>query len=188
MNHLLVHDLEAGATTTALSVSAAAFPDGIYGAPSISDDGRLVAFGLRSSTLLGGNASTTAQVVVLDRSEPDPVRALALESMTSHEEIGDGPSAAPLLSRDGRYLLFRTRAPNLSGDPAATIRSYLMVRDRSQLTTVVASSRADGTSAWVTDVGFSLSGDGAVVAFVADVAVVSPGAVGEHQVFAAPRP
>jgi hypothetical protein len=186
---LLVYDGGTDTITTALSVSAATFPDGIGGVPSLTDDGRYVAFTIRSSTLLNGEASVTNQVAVLDRAEPDPARALSLESVSSTGVTGDGPSDDPRLSGDGRYLLFHTKAPNLAGDPAATIRNYLMVRDRQLHTTRVASRRVDGSNVWVGLFGHALSGDGSVLAFVADMAdMVSPTTLGEYQVFAAPRP
>ncbi len=188
VNHLLVHDVVGNTTSTVLDVDASIFPDGIYGTPSISDDGRYLAFGLRSSSLLGGAAATTAQIVVLDR-QADPALALTIESRTSDGVIGDGPSGRPRLSADGRYLLFGTNAPNLAGDPAASLHHYLMVRDLSSHTIRVASRRLDGSNVWVNLASHVLSGDGAVLAFVADMAdMVSPTTPGEFQVFVAPRP
>jgi hypothetical protein len=86
-------------------------------------------------------------------------------------------------------VLFLTGAPNLAGDPAAAIRSYLMLRDRHLQTTVVASRRVNGSNVWVANYGHALSGDGALLACVAGMAdMVGPGTPGEYQVFAAPRP
>ena len=68
-NHLLVHDVVGNTTATVLDVDASVFPDGIYGTPSISDDGRYIAFGLRSSSLFGGAAATSAQT---EASPPKP--------------------------------------------------------------------------------------------------------------------
>jgi Tol biopolymer transport system component len=189
LNRLWVHDVEANSTSNVLNVNASNFPDGIYGPPSISDNGRYIAFGLRSSTLLGGAASANPQAVVLDTAQPDPTLALALQSISTAEVVGDGPSTYPKLSRDGRYVLFLTSAPNLAGDPAAAIRSYLMLRDRHLQTTVVASRRVNGSNVWVANYGHALSGDGALLACVAGMAdMVGPGTPGEYQVFAAPRP
>ncbi len=189
MNHLIVYDIEADRISTAFSMSSAAFGDGIYGTPSISDNGRYVSFGLRSTTLLGGSASAQPQIVVLDRNQADPSLALSIQSLTPAGAVGDGRSGAPQISRDGRYVLYITHAPNLSGDSAASLRPYLMVRDRQLLTTTLASRRADGSASWVSDFGFALSGDGVVLACVADMSVmVAPGSLGENQVFVIPRP
>ena len=82
-----------------------------------------------------------------------------------------------------------TSAPNLTGDPAATVRSYLMVRDRQLQTTTVASRRVNGSNVWVANYGFALSGNGAALACVAGPAdMVGSGAPGDMQVFVAPRP
>jgi hypothetical protein len=189
MNHVILHDAEANTTRTVFSMSAANFPEGIYSAPSISDNGHHIAFALRSSTLLGGAASARPQIVVLNDAHLDPPQGLTLESITTAGVVGDGLSTQPILSGDGRYLLFMTSAPNLAGDPAATIRNYVMLRDRQLQTTVVASRRANGSNVWVGNYGLALSGDGMVFACVADMAdMVAPGTVGEYQVFVAPRP
>lgn len=190
MNHLIVHNVQANLNETALSVSSATYGDGIYGMPSISDNGRYISFGLRSSTLLGGSASAQPQIVVFDRSaEADPALVLTIQSLTPGGAVGNGRSGAPQLSRDGRYVLYITHAPNLSGDSAASLRPYLMLRDRQLSTTTVASRRADGSNSWVSDFGFVLSGDGAALACVADMSImVAPGSPGENQVFVIPRP
>jgi len=172
-------------------VFTALWPE-IGGALSLSADGRHVAFTLKSPTLLGGVTASKFQVVVFDRNEADPALALTLAS-TGDSGAGDGPSFQPVLSGDGRYVLFGTNAPNLAGDAAATIRSYVMVRDRLAGTTQVASRRVDGSNVWVSGVGGTfghvLSSDGGVLAFVPDVANMGLSTLlGENQVFAAPRP
>ena len=132
-------------------------------------------------------------MVVFYRNQIDPNLALTLAS-TGSSGAGNGPSFQPVLSGDGRYVLFGTNAPNLTGDSAATVRAYVMVRDRVAGTTRVASRRVDGSNVWVggsggTLGGHALSGDGAVLAFTPDVANMGlPTTLGELQVFAAPRP
>lgn len=191
MNNIHYYDIVTRLSGIFFSASADPFPNGI-GQLSVSNDGRFVAFVLRSPTLLGGAASSNLQVVVLDRNEIDPSLALTLVS-TGDFGVGDGSSFEPVLSGDGRYVLFGTNAPNLTGDPGATTRAYVMVRDRIAGTTQVASRRVNGSNVWVGGVngtqGHALSADGAVLAFVPDVANMGlPTTLGEYQVFAAPRP
>ena len=71
--------------------------------------------------------------------------SVSIASVTAGGVAGDGHSSDPSLSRDGRYVSFRSAAPNLSGDPASAVGSYLIVRDRQAGTTRIASRRADGT-------------------------------------------
>jgi hypothetical protein len=62
-----------------------------------------------------------------------------------------------------------------------------MVRDRQFHTTRLASRRVDGSIFWIGGIGHALSGDGSVLAFVADMAdMVSPDSLGEYQVSFAP--
>ena len=197
MHDIYYYDVQPNAsgghdTGIIFSASADPFPYGIGGPVSMSNDGRYVAFTMRSATLLSGLANSNYQVAVFDRNEIDPNLALTLAS-TGSSGAGNGPSFQPVLSGDGRYVLFGTNAPNLTGDSAATIRAYVMVRDRVAGTTQVASRRVDGSNVWVDGVGgtfgHALSGDGAVLAFTPDVANMGlPTTLGEFQVFAAPRP
>lgn len=156
---------------------------------SSSDNGRYVSFSLRSSTLFSGAAATHNQVVVLDSAVPDTDPGRLTIASTGTGGVGDGHSGYPVLSGDGRYVAFGTRSPNLTGDPAATIRSYLVVRDLVGLSTTVASRRTNGTNVWLGTGIYdcAISGDGAVVGFVGDNFDITGGTLG-NQVYVAPRP
>ena len=182
-HRLMRYDIQLATTSslfTAANDATSFFAQGL----SSSDDSRFLTFSLRSSTLFSGAAATHAQVVVLDSASA----SLTIAS-TGAGGVGDGPSGRPVLSGDGRYVVFTSFSPSLTGDPAATIRSYAMVRDRMLGTTQVASRRVDGSNVWVVDAGHALSSDGTALAFIADVANMGlPFTAGENQVFAAPRP
>ena len=125
-------------------------------------------------------------MVVRDREALPGVLTLA---STGPDGAGDGRSQHPRISGDGRFVLFSTNSPTLSGDPAATVNPYLMVRDLVGLTTGIASRRADGSAAPTTAQAaghHAVSADGALVAFSADLgtAGLPPGT----QVHVAPRP
>jgi len=85
-------------------------------------------------------------------------------------------------------VLFGSQSPGLAGDPAATVRTYLMVRDLVAATTAVASRRPNGTPVWTSGHGVhALSANGNVLTMVADRFDMT-GDPGGAQVYAVPRP
>lgn len=180
-----VFDLETGINGDAYSFdqSGASSP-GIWAGLAISADGQYISFALKSPTLLGG--STAAQVVLVDRLNPTTLEVIS----TGASGMGNDDSSRPQISGDGRYVLFSTRAPNLS--PAAGIASSvaLMRRDRSTQTTTTASLSLAGMPVQTSQDGdFAIARDSAVISFVAEEARMTGLNNGAgFQVYAAPRP
>jgi Tol biopolymer transport system component len=137
-----VHERWTGATTLASHTPAGAPGNGASQAPSISADGRYVAFESDASDLVAGDLSGLGDVFVLDRL----TGVVTLESVSSAGLQGNGRSTAARLGADGRFLLFASAATNLvAGDTNGRVDVFL--RDRLLLTTVrvsVATSGAEG--------------------------------------------
>ncbi len=185
-NRLMLYDDQGGSTSQLLAVPSGTFPEGLGGGLAVSDGAGAIAFWLRSSSVGGGAAAQYSQIGVFERSSG----SVSIASVTAGGVAGDGHSSDPSLSRDGRYVSFRSAAPNLSGDPASAVGSYLIVRDRQAGTTRIASRRADGTP-FLSQQGFNenaLSADGSAVVHLADAGEAVPGALGGIQVFLSPRP
>jgi archaellum component FlaF (FlaF/FlaG flagellin family) len=96
--------------TTRVSVAS----DGTEGngdswAPSISADGRYVAFTSRASNLVPGDTNGTWDVFVHDRVTGQTTRV----SVASDGTEGNGASEFPSISADGRYVAFISEASNL---------------------------------------------------------------------------
>jgi hypothetical protein len=184
MNIIGSYDVVNDSAAQLFTVDGANFPDGVGPGLSISGNGRFVAFGVHSGSLIPGAASAFTQVIVVDQLDP----ATPVIASTGTGGIGDGPSGYPVLSGDGRYVLFQTNSPTMTGDPAATIRPYEMVRDLVAGTTVIASRRPNGTPVWAASHGYhSLSADGKVVTWVGSPFDMTGGS-GSAQIYAAPRP
>jgi Tol biopolymer transport system component len=83
--------------------------DGPSRAPSISADGNLVAFESFATNLVDDDTNGTADIFLRD------IKAgtTTLVSRTSGGVIGNGPSTAPSLALDGRYVAFASAAGNL---------------------------------------------------------------------------
>jgi len=127
--------------------------------PSISADGRYVAFGTDATNLVSGDTNGAEDILVRDRVNGTTERV----SVDSSGTQGNGLSQDPSISADGRYVAFGSSANNLvSGD---TNGQDVFVRDRQNGTTErvnVDSSGAQGNDlGWVP----SISADGHFVVF-----------------------
>jgi Tol biopolymer transport system component len=81
--------------------------------PSITADGRFVAFATRSSNLVAGDTNGSADILIRDR----VLGTTARVSTSSAGGQGDGDSTQPSLSADGLTVAFESMSTNLvSGD------------------------------------------------------------------------
>jgi subtilisin family serine protease/Tol biopolymer transport system component len=78
-------------------------------APALSADGRYVAFSSESSTLVAGDFNLFSDVFLFDRVPQRTIRA----SRAADGSQANGPSGAPSISNDGRYVAFQSGASNL---------------------------------------------------------------------------
>ncbi len=122
---VFVRDLK---TNRTLLVSRAQGKHGAPGSgdssnPSISADGRYVAFESYASNLGPADNSTTADVFVRDMRSG---RVFLASRGTDGGPTANAPSANPSISGDGRYVAFDSRGSNLS--PADTLHATSVFR------------------------------------------------------------
>jgi Tol biopolymer transport system component len=148
---------------------------GNYGSgwPSISADGRFVAFASRSDTFVPNDLNDEIDVFVYDRWQG----TMELVSVNSAGEQADYLSIYPTISADGRYVSFVSLATNLVlGD---TNKSYdVFVRDRQLGTTERVSISSTGQQAEESIYGSyasAISADGRFVVFSSWAANLAPG-------------
>ncbi len=171
-NDVFVRDLTAGTTTL---VSRATGPTGAAGDgestdPSISADGRHVAFVSQANNLVADDAKVVqTDVFVRDLDT-------GLTELVSRASGAAGAAAAdysfePSISADGRYVAFSSRAPLDPEDfDESSFPQDIFVRDRAAATTVLV-SRASGATGKPSNVESSspaISADGTHVAFASD--------------------
>jgi len=120
LNQVYVHDRRTGKTKV-ISRTASDSPDGNSQSPSISNDGRIVAFESRSTHLPQGDG--TAQLYAYDRS----TRQTHLVSATSQGLAADGPSAGAITSADARVVTFWSSSSNLPGGDGVLDQVYAHV-------------------------------------------------------------
>jgi WD40-like Beta Propeller Repeat len=138
-------------------------------APSISGDGRLVAFVSDAKNLWPANVTWHPHhVYVHDRWSG----VTELVSVNSAGEPGDGDNNAPpgrtSLSRDGRYVAFSSASSNLADNDAnggGPSGIDVFVRDRDAGITILASVDSDGDGQLGASTDPTISGDGRHVVF-----------------------
>jgi Tol biopolymer transport system component len=110
---IFVHDRTTGQTTR-VSVGAGGVQGNDHSfTPSISRDGRIVAFWSLASNLVINDSNGVADVFVVDWQSPSPI--LRRVSVDQNGVEGNGESRVPMLSRDGRFVVYESDASNLIG-------------------------------------------------------------------------
>ncbi len=107
-----VRDLRTGVTTRVSVDSNGVEAAGISFESSISADGRLVAFSSTASNVVAGDSNHRQDVFVHDRITGATTRA----SVDSNGVQADNVSESPVLSGEGRFVVFRSRASNLTAE------------------------------------------------------------------------
>jgi Tol biopolymer transport system component len=126
--------------------------------PSISADGRFVAFQTPASLV------APAEIALTDRAGG----TTELVSVDAAGRPANGPSSAPTIGGDGRYVAFVSEGSNLvPGDTNGPGRrgADVFVRDRAAGTTARVSVAGDGGQADAESGNPTISSDGGVVAF-----------------------
>jgi Tol biopolymer transport system component len=174
-----VRDLEAG-TTEVISVSSSGTVNNqnAFG-PSISADGRHVAFTSRAGNLVPGKSTINNDVFVRDRQAGITERV----SVASDGSEVDGHSGQASISADGGYVAFTSEAIDLVPDKTTSLDD-VFVHDRQAGTTERVSAAADGTESDDDSGRPSISAEGRYVAFESSATnLVAGGTTGELQIF-----
>ena len=171
---MFVHDRETGVTERVSVDSAGMEANGnCFSPPSISADGRYVAFESSATNLVPGDTNGTEDVFVHDRVTGTTERV----SVSSAGTQSNGFSGFPAITADGLYVAFSSFASNLV--PGDTNGHYdVFVRERLAGTTErvsVSSTGAQGNSDSGNGIGLTVSADGRYVAFASDSSNLAPG-------------
>ena len=163
---VFVRDLVAG-TTRRVSVSTsrqqANNDSSVFATPSISADGRYVAFESAASNLAAGDTNKALDVFVHDLSTG---RTTRISVGTSGAQAGgySTVSGAPVMSADGRYVAFFSSASNLV-TPDTNQATDVFVHDMTSGATRRVSMTGAGAQANAYSDEPALSSDGRVLAF-----------------------
>ncbi|MDQ1502031.1 MAG: hypothetical protein QOI86_5371 [Actinomycetota bacterium] len=162
--------------TTRVSVKsggaqAAALGPAAAGQPAVSDNGAVVAFVSDATNLVPDDHNGVSDVFV---TQGGTIKRVSVTSLGPNFAEADGPSSAPALSTDGRFVAFVSAADNLvPGDTNDALDVF--VYDRQQSTVTRASVAGDGTQADGDSRSPSIDDTGAVVAFTSSATNLVPG-------------
>jgi len=123
---VFVHDLQTGETTRVSVGRDGEQADSESFHPSISADGRFVAFDSPASNLVFGDTNDIHDVFVRDRQTGETTRV----SVDSNGRQGDDISQVPSISADGRYVAFSSSAKTLALFPDNNHADDVFVHDR----------------------------------------------------------
>ncbi len=154
--------------------------------PSISADGRMVAFASFADNLVPGDGNGLLDVFVRRRDRQTTTRL----SVGPGGVEGNGLSFAPVVSADGAMVVFSSEASNLVPDDTNGLRDVFLASTATgavtRLSQAARGSRAEGNGP---SLGPVLDASGAMVAFASFATNLVPGDTnGQSDVFVAPSP
>ncbi len=104
-----LHDRDTGSTVLVSHRPDGAPGSGASGDPSVSGDGRVVAFGSRAEDLVGGDGNKAADIFAWDRDRD----ALTLASVSTEGAQSNSTTTEGVVSADGRSVVFASMADTL---------------------------------------------------------------------------
>lgn len=162
VQQIFVHDRQTG-TTACVSMDASGVPGGgASSAPSLSADGKIIAFTSYATNLAAGDPTGTVDVYIRNLETGWTARV----SVAPDGSPANGDSGCSAISGNGRFVAFASNASNLvpmdiNGE------TDIFVRDLQTGITTLVSAASDGTqgNGW-SDHAPTISTDGTVVAFL----------------------
>ena len=167
---VFVRDLSTNTTTRVSVDSAGNQGNDFSNRPSISGDGRFVAFASPAANLVPGDNNNSQDIFVRDLS----TNTISRVSVDSAGNQAIGNSFVPSISADGRFVAFGSNAPNLVlGD--TNNNEDIFLRDLLTNTTTRVSVDSAGNQGKSGSYSPSISADGRFVAFESNASNLVPG-------------
>jgi len=138
--------------------------DDFSGFPSLSADGRFVAFQSYASNLVADDTNHVTDIFVYDRQNAATERVSVDSAGVQALDLTGIGSELPAISADGRFVAFDSEAANLVGDDR-NIVTDVFVHDRDTGATERVSLDSSGHEANDVSTQPAISGDGRFVAF-----------------------
>lgn len=176
-----VRDRQRG-TTERVSRALSGAPDGAAMQPSISADGRVVAFESDASNLVANDRNALRDVFVYDRA----TQRTELVSVTTTGRQGKGDSSRARISADGRFVAFQSDAVNF-GLKLTNSQIAVFLRDRALNRLEPVSLTAAGKLPDASSYAPVVSASGRFVAFHCDSPSLASPPSGHLQVYVRDR-
>jgi Tol biopolymer transport system component len=152
-------------------------------APSISSDGRYVAFESQADNLVAGDILGFDDIFVRDRQTPTTTRV----SVDSNGAEGSGHSYSPSISGDGRYVAFESNANDLVTGDTNPLSDIFVHELPGGPTTLVSVDSFDAQDVPSSSFSPSISADGRYVAFDSNAILVADDTNGTVDIFVRDR-
>lgn len=173
---IVVKDTLSGSLAQASTSESGALRDCGAGDPSISADGRYVAFQSCANNLVGGILDHNTNVFVKDMQ----TGVVTLVSSDDNGNQGNDISYEPSISADGRYVAFASYAANLlPGDEKE--KKDVLIKDLQTNAITLASADCSGAIANANSGWPSITPDGRFVSFVSEATNLIAGDNNEQQ-------
>ena len=175
MPDVFVRDRATGVTTRDSVGPGGAQATGPSGNPSLSADGRYVAFESTAANLVAGDTNGISDVFVRDRATGITTRVSVATGGGEATSANTNGSYSAAISPDGRFIAFDSFATNLvAGDTNGQRDVFLHDRSTGQTTRVSVAS-AGGQAIGGASYSPAVSADGRYVAFISEAANVVAG-------------
>lgn len=162
---IFVHDRTSGATSLVSMSSDGLLANSYSISPTISANGRFIAFQSAASNLVANDTNNHADIFVHDRITGETTRI----SVASDGIEADNDSFDPVISTDGRFVAFGSAAANLvPGDTNDRADLFLHNRTTGQTTRIPNAAVGGSNQSW----DYALSADGRFVAFISFAQIV----------------
>jgi hypothetical protein len=168
-SHVYVHDRQTGQPSLVSrdnSSSTVIQGNGLSNTPSISDDGRFVAFVSQATNLLGPAVPAVVAGQVYVRDTQTNQTSLVSRDNTGVVVPGNAPSSTPTIGADGRFVAFVSSSTNLVTGVTAGTHVYIRDTQTSQTSLVSRDNSGGLVSGNGPSSVPSISDDGRFVAFV----------------------
>ena len=157
---VFVRDMQTGQNSLISIASDGTQANGISRNPTISSDGRYVAFESEANNLVEGDTNNFPDIFVNDRqSGTTKLISIGFDGAPANER-----NTSPSISSDGRYVVFYSNASNLVNDDNNGYTD-VFVYDRQTDQTELVSVSSDGTQGNTNTFSRSISGNGRFVAY-----------------------
>jgi Tol biopolymer transport system component len=169
---VFVHDRQTGSTTRVSVSSAGVQSDSGSGGypPSLSADGRYVAFNSSATNLVPGDHNNSTDIFVYDSHTSTTERV----SVDHNGSEGNMDSNSPSISADGRWVVFSSAADNLDAGDDAGFQD-VFVHDRQTGGTERVSLSSSGEQGNNMSLVPSISADGRYLTFLSYASNLVPG-------------
>lgn len=171
--NVFVRDRDAGVTELVSVALDGTAGNWFSGAPSISADGRFIAFLSSASDLVSGATSRGSDVYLRDRmSGVTELISVAPDGTPANDSYYGSFGAS--VTADGRFVVFHSYATNLVAADTDAFSPDVFVRDRQSGVTELVSVTPDGTPGNGHSYNASVSADGRFVAFESSASDLVP--------------